>query len=171
MIRRQITKRAVDGLVGRDAEFFFWDAELVGFGVRVQPSGAKSYVVKYRVGTGRGAPTRRITIGAVGKTTPDQARLLAKKTLGAVAHGGDPAAEKAAEKRASTLRELADLFLAEHVEPKRKTSTAALYRDILHRLVLPELGKKKAEKITAGEVARLHLSLQEHPYQANRMLA
>src|SRR5215510_8511445 len=119
----RITKRVVDGLKAREAEFFCWDTELIGFGVRVQPSGARSYIVKYRVGTGRGAPTRRITIGSVGKITPDQARLLAKKTLGAVAHGGDPAAEKAAEKRASTVRELADLFLAEHVEPKRKAST------------------------------------------------
>jgi len=58
-----------------------------------------------------------------------------------------------------------------HVAPKRKASTAALYRDILYRLVLPELGKRKAEKITTSELARLHLVMQEHPYQANRMLA
>jgi len=99
----------------------------------------------------------------VGKITPDQTRLRTKKTLGVVAHGGDPAAEKAAEKRASTLLELTELFLAEHVEPKRKASTAALYREIPHRLVLPEPGKKKADKITASELARLRLSLQDHP--------
>ena len=59
MARARITKRVVDGLKGRDGEYFCWDPELVGFGVRVQPSGAKSYIVKYRVGTGRTAPTRR----------------------------------------------------------------------------------------------------------------
>jgi len=143
----------------------------MGFGVRVQPSGAKSYVVKYRVGSGRGAPTRRMTIGNVGNLTPDQARNLARKALGAVAHGGDPAAERAAERRATTLRELSELFVAEHVEAKRKPSTAALYRDILHRLVLPELGKRKAETITTNEFARLHLGMRDHPYQGNRMLA
>ena len=83
-------------------------------------------------GTGRTAPTRRVTIGAVGKLTPDQARTLAKKMLGAVAHGGDPAAEGAAERRATTLHVLA--------ESKRKSSTATLYEDILNRLLLPELG-------------------------------
>jgi integrase len=171
MARTRITKRLVDGLKTRESEYFCWDAELIGFGMRVQPSGAKSYVVKYRVGTGRTAPTRRITIGAVGKLTPDQARTLAKKMLGAVAHGSDPAAERAAEKRATTLRELAELFLAEHIDSKRKASTATLYKDILNRLVLPELGKRKAEKVTTSELARLHLAMANHPYQANRMLA
>jgi integrase len=171
MARARITKRVVDGLKGQESEYFCWDPELVGFGVRVQPSGAKSYIVKYRVGTGRTAPTRRITIGAVGKLTPDQARTVARKMLGAVAHGSDPAAERAAEKHAMTLRELAELFLTQHVDAKRKASTATLYKDILNRLILAELGNRKAENITTSEFASLHLKLQEHPYQANRMLA
>jgi integrase len=171
MAGTRITKRVVDGLKPGATEYFHWDPELVGFGVRVQPSGARSYVVKYRVGSGRTAPTRRMTIGQVGKLTPDEARILAKKALGAVAHGGDPAAERTAERRATTLRELSEVFLAEHVEAKRKASTAALYRDILRRLVLPELGNRKAAAIATAEFARLHLSMRDHPYQANRMLA
>jgi hypothetical protein len=61
----------------------------------------------------------------VGPLTPDEARRLAKATLGSVAHGLDPAAVKAAERRASTLREIADLFLSEHAEAKRKPLTAS----------------------------------------------
>ena len=91
--------------------------------------------------------------------------------MGAVAHGSDPAADRAAERRADTLRELAELFLAEHVEAKRKSSTAVLYRDILERLVLPELGNRKAEKVTVSDIAKLHGKLKASPYQANRMLA
>jgi integrase len=171
MSRSRITKRLVDGLEAGEREYFRWDSEMAGFGLRVQPSGAKSYVVKYRAGSGRSAPTRRVTIGAVGKLTPDQARTAAKKMLGAVAQGADPARERAAEKRSATLRELADLFLTEHMDAKRKASTAKLYRDILERLVLPKLGTRKAEKVTTGELARLHLDMRDHPYQANRMLA
>jgi hypothetical protein len=51
-----------------------------------------------------------------------------------VAHGKDPAAEKAGERAAATVSELADRFLAEHVEPKLKSKTAALYRDMLNRI-------------------------------------
>src|SRR5262245_8431024 len=113
---RRITKRLVDSLKPTDADYFVWDETLIGFGVRVQPTGAKSYIAKYRAGSGRGAPTRRVTLGRVGTLTPDEGRTLARKTLAAVAHGSDPAAQKAAERRASTLRELAEIFLAEHVE-------------------------------------------------------
>jgi integrase len=167
----RITKRLVDGLKPNGREYFIWDDKLTGFGIRVQASGATSYVVKYRAGSGRGAPTRRVTIARLGKVTPDEARDLARKLLGSVAHGSDPAADRAAERRADTLREHAELFLAEHVEAKRKSSTAELYRDILERLVLPELGNRKAEKITISDIAKLHGKLKASPYQANRMLA
>lgn len=170
-MRAQITKRTVDTLKPGRTEYFLWDEKLPGFGVRVQTSGARSYVVKYRAGSGRGAPTRRVTLGAVGKLTPDEARKLAKSTLGAVAHGADPAALKAAERRGATLKELSELFLAEHAEAKRRASTAAHYRDILERLVVPALGSRKAEKVTVADVARLHRNMRDHPYQANRILA
>ena len=48
-----------------------WDDSVSGFGVRVRATGAKSYVVVYRAGAGRGAPVRRYTIAAVGKITPE----------------------------------------------------------------------------------------------------
>jgi integrase len=152
------------------ASIFVWDAALAGFGVRVQSTGARSYVVKYRAGSGRGAPTRRLTLGKVGTLTPDEARTLAKKTLGSVAHGADPAAQRAADKRASTLAEVAEQFLTDHVEAKRSASSAKSYRDLLERLAIPDLGKRKAEKITTAEIQRLHSKHGGSPYQANRLL-
>ena len=80
MATSQITKRLVDSLKPRQGEYFVWDGSLSGFGVRVQSTAAMSYVVKYRAGSGRGAPTRRLTLGKVGTLTPDEARTLAKKT-------------------------------------------------------------------------------------------
>jgi hypothetical protein len=52
----RITKRIVDGLKPQAKEFAVWDSNLPGFGVRVRPTGAMSYVVVYRAGSGRGAP-------------------------------------------------------------------------------------------------------------------
>jgi hypothetical protein len=111
-----------------------------------------------------------VTLGKVGTLTPEEARTLARKTLGAVAHGSDPAALKAAERRASTLRELAEIFLAEHVEAKRKPSTATHYRSLLEKVVLPELGGRKAELVTPSDLAKLHAKMRKRPYRANRML-
>jgi integrase len=170
MAKSQITKRLLDNLKARQGEYFVWDGSLSGFGLRVQSTGAISYVVKYRAGSGRSAPTRRLTLAKAGTITPDEARTLAKKTLGSVAHGADPAAQRAADKRASTLAEVAEQFLTEHVEAKRAGSSAVSYRDLLERLAIPDLGKRKADKITSAEIQRLHSKHSRSPYQANRLL-
>ena len=93
-VMTKITKRAVDALrpdlSGRDA--WVWDTgdgALKGFGIRMKPSGAASYLVQYRTKEGRG---RRLVLGRIGEMTPDQARELAKEKLRAVRHGADPSA-------------------------------------------------------------------------------
>jgi integrase len=168
---KRITKRLIDSLSPSESEFFVWDSKLPGFGLRVQPSGVMSYVVKYRAGLGRAAPTRRVTLGRVGKITPDEAEKFAKRVLGAVANGADPAAAKSADRRGASLKELADLFLADHAEAKRKPATADHYRHILEKAVLPSLGNRKADQVTAADVAGLHARMRNRPYLANRMIA
>ena len=86
----------------------------------MRPTGAKSYVVIYRAGAGRGAPVRRYTIASVGKITLERARARAKAILGEVAHGHDPANQKTTERGTPTVAELADRFMADHVRPKRR---------------------------------------------------
>ncbi len=171
MAGQRITKRLVDNLKVHSSEYTIWDAQMPGFGVRVRPTGFKSYVVLYRAGTGRGAPQRRFTIGAVGKVPPERARERAKAILGAVAHGKDPAADKTTERSTPTVAELADRFLVEHVEPKRKPTTVAFYRDLIDRFLKPELGTTTANKLTRNAVARLHNKLRTTPFQANHFLA
>src|SRR5260370_16381705 len=169
MASAQITKRLIDGLKPRSSEYFVWDGSLAGYGVRVQTTGAMSYIVKYRAGSGRSAPTRRLTLAKDGTITPDERRTLAKKTLGSVAHGADPAAQRAADKRASTFSEVADQFLTDHVEAKRSASSARSYRDLLERLAFPEIGKRKAEKITSPEIQRLHSKNAHTPSHPTRL--
>jgi hypothetical protein len=82
MTVERITKRKVDALQPNGREFTLWDGTVSGFGVRVRPTGAMSYVVVYRAGVGRGAPVRRYTIAAVGKITPERARARAKLSSG-----------------------------------------------------------------------------------------
>ncbi|HZR61437.1 MAG TPA: site-specific integrase [Xanthobacteraceae bacterium] len=171
MTAQRISKRTVDALQSNGKEFTAWDDTVSGFGVRVRPTGAKSYVVVYRAGAGRGAPVRRYTIAAVGKITPERARARAKVILGAVAHGHDPANQKTAERGTPTVAELAALFMAAHVRAKRKPATAEFYRDILDRIVKPAVGTTKADKLSRLQVAKLHSSLAKTPFQANRVLA
>jgi integrase len=155
----------------RDAEYVAWDKEIPGFGLRVRPTGAKTYIVQYRAGAGRKAPTRKLTLGAVGKLTAEEARTLAKKAVGSVAHGSDPAGKRADDRKGFTVAELANAFLTEHVTAKRRAGTAAHYRDVLERIMVPALGSLKADRVTRADLAKLHLKWKRTPYQANRVLA
>jgi integrase len=171
MTAQRITKRLMIGLRPNGREFTVWDDAVTGFGVRVRPTGTMSYVVVYRAGSGRGAPVRRYTIAAVGKIAPEQARARARAILGEVAHGHDPVTQKTAERGTPTVTELTDRFMADHVRAKRKAGTAKFYRDILDRIVKPAVGTTKADKLSRLQVGRLHSSLADKPFQANRILA
>lgn len=167
----KITKTVVDAAKPGEREFTVWDSELKGFGLRVRTTGAKSFMVVYRqAGAGRAAPVRRVTIGAVGKITPDEARRAAKKLLGDIAHGYDPAAERAERRDAVTVAELLDLFDEQYVATMVKPGTA-----VSHRIALAELrrahGGSKAEALTRAHVATLHARMSERPYAANRAVA
>lgn len=167
----KLTKRTVDAAQPEGARYIVWDADLKGFGLRVEPTGAKSFVVRYRVGGGRTAPRKQVKLGNMGVLTPEEARTRAKEMLAAVTGGMDPAAERERFRGAPTMRELATMFLADHVEAKRKGKTHLAYKGILDHHVLPAFGSSKAESLTRAEVARLHTAMKATPYQANRMLA
>src|SRR5262245_20191115 len=61
--------------------------------------------------------------------------------------------------------------MSEHVQQKRKRGTAVFYRHLLDKVIKPELGATKADKVTRAQVARLHGKLKATPFQANRVLA
>lgn len=172
MPKARLTKRTVDAAVPQAARYTIFDDQLKGFGLRVSPSGEKSWIVMYRAnGGGRTTPKTRVTIGTVGQLTPDQARKAAADTLAQVRLGANPAAQKREVRKALTFAELAACFLSEHVEAKRKPGTAKHYRDLLERFAIPALGNKKAVDVQRSEIAKLHLALKRTPFQANRMLA
>lgn len=70
------------------------DGLLVGLYLMVQPSGAKSFAVRYRYA---GQP-RKLTLGAFPAITLEAARDIGAKALRAVAEGRDPATEKQSAK-------------------------------------------------------------------------
>ena len=173
-MRDKITKRSVDALrpAADGSEAVIWDTEVKGFGVRAQRGGSKSYIVHYRAGTGRGAPLRKVTIGRHGAPwTAETARKEARRLLGLVEGGADPAAAKIARREAPTVADLVERFFAEHVQAKRKASTGLVYRQLLDRVVLPALGKRKVVDITRADVAKFHHENRAAPYQANLMRA
>jgi integrase len=138
-------------------EVFVWDSgdgALKGFGVRMMPSGAGSYLVQYRTKEGR---TRRIVIGKVGVLSPNEARAIAADKLKEVAKGVDPSAERhRVRPEALTVSELADLYVAEGsaAKPNKKASSWGTDRSNIERHVKPLLGRKLAASLNHDDVVR-----------------
>ena len=168
----KLTKRAVDAAAPKSTRYLLWDTELKGFGLRVAPSGTKTYIVRYRPrGVGPSAPKRFVVLGRHGPITPDEGRARARTLLGAVAAGRDPAREQTRIADTLIVARLVDLFIEDHVKAKRKSGTAAGYAAVLKNNLVPRLGKRAADRVTAAEIEQLHLSMRDRPYQANRLLA
>ena len=105
----KITKRLIDALGSKpNKDVFAWDSEMRGFGVRVKPSGAKTFLIQYRNVEGR---TRRLVIGQCGVLTPEMARAMARQKLAAVAEGADPSADRHAIRDGMTVADVCDWYL------------------------------------------------------------
>jgi integrase len=170
MAKGRITKRAVDAAKARTADSYLWDRELPGFGLKVTPAARKVYLVQYRLG-GRKGRTRRVTIGQHGELTPTGARAEAKRLLGEVAAGRDPAAGRDTTRADRSLAVVLEKFMAEHVRPKLKPNTAREYERTAGLYIVPRLGRRPIGDLKRQDIAKLHHELASTPYQANRTLA
>ena len=166
----RLTKRTIDATKPAERDSYVWDGELSGFGLKVTPTGRKVYLVQYRLG-GRQGRTRRVTIGVHGTLTPDQARVEAKRLLGLVAAGTDPAEERDKTRADKGMGTFLEQFLSEHSDAKLKASTAGEYRRLARLYILPALRNRRITEVKRSDIARLHHAMRDKPYQANRSLA
>jgi integrase len=156
----KLTKRIIDELAPAPAgDLYVWDDDVAGFGLRVKPTGVRSFMVQYRNASG---VSRRITLGKFGVLTADQARKLAKARLAEAAKGDDPAAKRAEDRKAMTVRQLCGayleaagkgLILGKRGRPK-KPSTLYVDRGRIERHVLPLLGSRPVRDLKAPDIAR-----------------
>lgn len=133
-----------------------WDSEIAGLGIRVKPSGRKSFILKYRNAEGR---QRKTTLGAFGSLTPEQARKLAMQQLGSVAMGDDPALEKKRLRNAKTIGELCDQYFEAATSGKylyrgkpKGAATLANDKGHIERHIKPLLANKQIDTLSRSDV-------------------
>ena len=160
-LKTTLTKRTVEALKPDHRPWIAWDDRLTGFGVRVQPSGAKTFVVNYRTGPGgRAAPNKRVTLGRFGRITPEQARRMAQELLGKVASGEDPARERAEARDMPTLARAFEDYMG--ANPRRKPRTVEMYRQNL-RVCFGDWVTRSLDAIDRRDVeARFHRVTERH---------
>lgn len=168
----RLTKRAVDATQPTSRTYIVYDSTLPGFGLRITPTGCKSFVVEYRPnGGGRRSPTRRMTLGSANTLTPDQARRAARDILSVARLGEDPAAARSKRRKTPTFREFVERYLYEEASAKLKPGTLANYKIYLVKHGAPELGSTSIDAVTTADVARLHRKIgKTRPVTANRIV-
>jgi hypothetical protein len=132
----KLNKQFVDKLKRVHKDTLYRDSSVVGFALRVKPSGARTWVVQYRNQAGR---TRKLAMKNSSAATPEEARRWAKLTLGQVAAGRDPSAERNAQLGAMTMAQLCD----EYITAAKKG------------LVLGKAGRRKSPLTIATDIGRV----------------
>ena len=155
--KRKLTKKTVDSVYAEGKDVYVWDTEVIGFGLRVKPSGVKSYFIRYRNKHGR---SRSHTLGKHGQLTPDKARGLAKIKMGKVAEGHDPSEEKILNLQIISVNELCDLYLKEGCKHK-KTSSIESDTSLIKHHIKPLLGTKSIAAVRRADVERMKNSIVE----------
>lgn len=164
----KLTKRTVDAARAPEKESVIWDSTLPGFGLRVKPTGVKSFLVQYRNLQGR---SRRQTLGRYGVFTPDEARKQARKILVDVQLGGDPVEERKEEREALTMNGLIDRYLHEHLYVHNKPSTIVRTQSLVEGRIRPRLGARKASAVTREDIMNFHRDMRDSHSRANNILS
>jgi integrase len=170
----KITKTAVDRLQPGER---IADSALRGFIVRRLDSGAASYAYRYRVkGTNQ---QRLISLGIHGTITAEQARTLAKRRAGEVAHGKDPKGERE-ESRAEAKRErleeentvdaILDNFEARYSDKLRSSDQI---KRAFKVYVRPRIGEKSIYALKRRDIVEMLDAIEDEngPVMADRVLA
>lgn len=160
-----LNQQSIDRKPSTPTETFLWDESLPGFGVRIYPSGRKTFVVQFRCAAASGRQVRR-TIGAVGKITLKNARATARKLL-ATDVASQETDQRASKQSGTTLGELYELWLQNASSRHRKTgamrSRASIHNDQVRMTihVLPRLGSRPLHKIRKTDIEVLRDSVSQ----------
>ena len=163
---KSISRRTVEALPA-EKDTVYWDNELMGFGVRVYPTGTKVYMVQSRGPDG----LKRVTVGRHGVISADRARRRAALIIARIKAGETPlATPMGREATGPTVADLAEQYFREHVAVRCKPGTTKLHRRVVRKHILPEFGKLPVAAVCREHVTDLHYRLRHVPAMANQVI-
>ena len=168
---RTSEKVRLDGNIARrkikGKEFFWWDTELPGFGLRVFAGGSRSWFIQFR----QRGKQMRITLGRPPEVRAEEARTLARAQLAKVMLDGLPVAQKAKRDNpgATLFRDFALRFWADysrHWKPStRKGNRARIFKDLTDIF-----GHQRVDAIRKSDVLRWRDSWADRSGAFNRTI-
>ena len=144
--RMRLTDAAIARLRPRAREYTVWDTRVPGLGVRVRPSGGRSYVMLQETG-GR---SKRVSLGPVSLKKIDEVRreCLARRASPEPERGSGPT------RAVPSLQEFVEGEWKQACFDRYKPSTKKGVRSMLAGRILPAFGSKPLDRITPAQVRR-----------------
>jgi integrase len=173
-LKLKLTDAVVKQLPGPDRHLgkktrcrIFYDEQVAGFGVQVNASGGRSFILNYSF-HGR---ERRKTIGSAKDWNTASARTEAKRLRRLIDLDIDPMAEIDAKRGAPTIEDLCQRYVAEHL-PKKRPRAAFDDKSMIERDIRPSLKHRRVAEVSFSDVDALHRTITMRArYRANRVLA
>ena len=160
--KKRLTQRAIAAARPKRTEYTLWDGALAHFGVRVQPSGVRSFIVQARV---RGR-MRKLTLGRFPKMSLADARKEAATVLARVWTG--EAVAPVRKVRAPLFGDFAARY-RERRKSRWKPSSLRTYDIYMRGRILPFFGKYRLDTIDHARVsAWFDAASVDRPGAANR---
>lgn len=151
---KKLNRKTIPTLKPEAKAVLYYDENLKGFGLKIEPTGARSFFIEYRPGAGgRGVAKKRMALGSADTLSPEQARALAADYLAGIRRGEDPASDRNSERSDPTVADLCDEYLKDGIDLK-KASTIATDRGRIERHIKPLLGKKKVKSVTKPDIEK-----------------
>ena len=167
----KFTDRQIKSLKPKKTRYEVWEDNGKGFGVRVAPTGRKSFIFLYRFqGT-----SRRMTFGNYPETSLADAHAAHAKSRQLLEQGNDPATveqdAKEESRRSPSIKRLAAEYIGKYAKPRKRSWKED--ERILNKDVVPRWGKRKAQDITRRDIILLLDEIVDRGalIQANRTLA
>ena len=144
--RMRLTDASIGRLRPREREYTVWDSKVMGLGVRVRPSGARSYVM-LRDADGR---SKRVTLGPVSLKNIDEVRreCHARRAAREADNTAGPA------RAIPSFREFVEGEWKQACFDRYKPSTKRGARYMLASQLLPAFGSKPLDRIVPAQVRR-----------------
>jgi integrase len=155
----RLTVKSVEAIEGAPERREIPDGLMRGLYLVVQPSGSKSWAVRYRYG---GRP-RKHTIGSYPVFDLKAARDSASKVLRAVSEGRDPE-----QRRSGSIEDAVSQFLERHCKDYRPRSLKETER-LLRLYVLKAWHGRTIDAITRADVRAMLAGIKDAPVTANRV--
>jgi len=167
----KFTDRSLKAIKPKTKRYESWETNGKGFGLRVFPSGIKSFIFLYRFH----GKNRRLTFGNYPDMTLADAHAAHAKARQVLRNGSDPATLeqdlKEESRKSPTVRRLVEEYLEKWAKPRKRSWKED--ERILQKDVVSKWGKRKAKDVTRRDIVILLDAVVERGaiIQANRTLA